>query len=103
MTSRKLVADKCGIAVDDVVYDATVGWTVDGMPWHEWFDAMYEPELDGPEDEADYAAKIYAAAKGNDIYAHESNDRSERLSCGDPDELAAQERWLQDHPAKETS
>lgn len=28
----------------------------------------------------------------------ESNDRTERKSCGDPRELAAEERWEREHP-----
>lgn len=30
------------------------------------------------------------------MYASESNDRTERKSCGDPGELAGQERWLRE-------
>lgn len=30
-------------------------------------------------------------------YGAESNDRTERKSCGDPYELAAQERWVREH------
>jgi hypothetical protein len=38
--------------------------------------------------------RAYEAAVAANAYARESTDRTERRSCGDPGELAAQERWL---------
>lgn len=39
----------------------------------------------------------YEAAVAANAYARESNDRTERKSCGAPDELAAQDRWVREH------
>lgn len=39
----------------------------------------------------------YEAAVAANAYARESNDRTERRSCGAPDELAAQDRWVREH------
>lgn len=43
----------------------------------------------------DYPA--YDAAIAANAYARESTDQTERRSCGDPDELAASERWVREH------